>query len=67
MRVVDTCGGLTDVWDSSYDFRKLLRLTQSDISNRCLEVQVHAYRTPTNGVQFWFADYFHGGLAEEQH
>jgi len=67
MRVVDTCGGLTDVWDSSYDFRKRLRLTQSDISNRCLEVQVHAYRTPTNGVQFWFADYFHGGLAEEQH
>ena len=63
--VVDTCppgGGSTWIaGDYSYGLRKKVRLSQSQISNRCLEMRAVAISAPPEGKEVWSADYFHSG------
>lgn len=63
--VDNTCafgGGTSTLWsDTGYDVRARFRLTQSQISTRCLQMRAYGYSVPPEGVTFYSADYFHSG------
>ncbi|MEM9463387.1 MAG: S8 family serine peptidase [Myxococcota bacterium] len=66
IRVYNTCpaGGGAPQYvsgDSGYNLRKSVRLSQSQISGRCLEMRATAYQAPAGGVRIYSADYWHGG------
>ena len=66
VRVVDTCppgGGSPVVVRTSATsdiYRKRIRLSQAEISGRCLQMEVEAVDSP-HGVRIYSADYYHGG------
>lgn len=68
IQVVDTCpqggGEALVAWDYSHGLRKAIRLSQADISGKCLEMRAIALSTPFGGTRFWSADYFHSGPTE---
>jgi len=68
INVVDTCvSGLSVGIDWSYDYRKRVHLRADKIANRCLEMRAWALKTPPGGINFFTADYYHSGNADEQH
>jgi len=63
LHVIDTCNGnATVASDVSYDLRKRVTLTQSQISNKCLSFRISAYHIPAGQTRtVYVADYFHSG------
>lgn len=47
--------------DNSFSNTKRIHLNAGSIGGRCLEMVVHAHRTPPQGQQIYLSDYFHGG------
>lgn len=63
VRVYDSCHGNAIVAsDDSFDMRKRITLTQSQISNKCLYYRIDAFSIrPGTYVRLYVADYFHSG------
>lgn len=60
--VYDSCNGNTVVTsDNSYSTRKTIRLSGSQVRNRCLVMRATAIGVPAAGRVVYSADYFHSG------
>jgi hypothetical protein len=65
--VDDVCNGVTTNlhYDAGYDVRAVFRLTQGQISGKCLQMRAYGYSVPPQGVQLQMADYYHSGDPNE--
>ncbi len=67
--VDDTCpfqGGILKLAsDAGYDIRARFRLSQAEITGRCLRMRAVAYSVPPGGVTFYTSDYFHSSDPNE--
>jgi hypothetical protein len=64
--VDDVCNGVTTLYsDVGVDVRSLFRLTQAQLSGKCLRMRAYGLSVPPQGVQIQMADYYHSGDPSE--